>query len=157
MVRQPRELACATPAPPPDQVLVNQGEAGCRCATSKPCACVPDAQITANGRAAQIFPSVTRITTDAAAARTGRVYRLRFTAVSAVTGLRCVGTTDVCVIQQPKPPVRGPPPTCAPFESSATVRDATACSKELVRVAATFEAGAAGALAAFAAAGVPDA
>lgn len=57
----------------------------------------------------------------------GRVYLIRYTGIAANTGLTCKGTATVCVIKQKKNLRGGKPPSCLPFNSSATVREATVC------------------------------
>jgi hypothetical protein len=114
-------------------VEANQGELGCACrptATNK-CSCIPDAQVMQGGRFVRVFPLL-----GPNPARTqplalgGRVYRIYFRGISAQTGLTCDGYTELCVVKRAAVLRPGQAlPQCAPFASTATVRDATVCGR----------------------------
>ncbi len=113
-------------------VLVNQGELACTCraTATTSCKCIPDAQILDNGQRLQVVPMVSpNLVLRQTFNKGGRVYRVRFDAMSRQTGLGCTGEVEVCVIKQ-KAKLKGGtlPPKCEPFNSTFTVRNAGVCS-----------------------------
>ena len=55
--------------------------------------------------------------------KTGRTFRIQYSARVALTGLSCTGTVDLCHIKG----ARGKPGKCGAFSGNATY-DATTCS-----------------------------
>jgi hypothetical protein len=70
----------------------------------------------------------------------GRVYRIHFKGISLQTGLSCTGYAELCVVRRPARVKPGKPqPSCASFDSTATVRDATVCGRTVREAGAANE------------------
>jgi hypothetical protein len=119
--------------------MVNQAENACKTCRKTPsdnCACIPDGIIATAGQAALLMPGVSPSPNTAAGRVSGRQYLLRFTGLVRETGATCEGFAPVCIFKAKRVKKGVTPPTCQPFGSSGTVRDATLCKNGTTAFAA---------------------
>jgi hypothetical protein len=122
--------------------MVNQAENACVCRKTRTnnCTCIPDGIIANAGQTALLMPGVSPSPNTAAGRVSGRQYLLRFTGLVRETGAKCEGFAPVCIFKAKRVKKGVTPPTCQPFGSSATVRDATLCNNVTTTAFAALDA-----------------